>query len=512
MVAEAHRSAQAQATRSALIGAVRLDHVWVLLIIAGATIGPLSSPLTAPDVFWSLRRGALMLEQRSLVLSDPLTSAPHVSPPHVNVQWLADLIFRMLERGGGLGLVVVGSALVIAATYGITLSAAHATSRHVRFSCLAVALAYGLGVTNLLARPQTLAYPLFAVFVLATARPDSRLLWLLPVLTAVWANVHGSFFVGLLLLACLAFGQPRRNHFLTLGVCALATLATPYGFGTFESIVRVGTNPIIREQVPEWAPTTIGSLEGAAFFAAVVLLVSLALTSRTRLTRTDVLVTLSFAALALASVRGVVWFGLAVAPIIARLLAGLELPSVTSTRERPWLNLAIAVGILALVTVSLPWFKQLVPVLPADKRGVIGVDAPADVAKFLNEWEPPPNGRMLNFELWGGYFDWAVWPQHQPFIDGRFELYPPNVWRDYVAIVTPTARWRELLDAYAISYAVLSQSEQAELIQLLRQQPDWRVTYADAQAVVLVRQPRADASGPRTSTSGARTHSAPAWQ
>jgi hypothetical protein len=94
---------------------------------------------------------------------------------------------------------------------------------------------------------------------------------------------------------------------------------------------------------------------------------------------------------------------------------------------------------------------------------------------------------MLNYESWGGYFDWAVWPRHQAFLDGRIELHPPQVWLDYLAIVFPGANWRELLTQYDITYAVLSQTEQPDLIADLRREPGWQLDYEDDQAVVFVR-------------------------
>jgi hypothetical protein len=94
---------------------------------------------------------------------------------------------------------------------------------------------------------------------------------------------------------------------------------------------------------------------------------------------------------------------------------------------------------------------------------------------------------MLNHQTWGGYLEWIGWPRHQVFVDGRIELHPDSVWLDYLAMVFPSARWRELLEQYDITYAVLSQDEEPELIGDLKADPQWRVDYEDDQAVVLSR-------------------------
>jgi hypothetical protein len=468
---------------------VKVKHLWVLLTLAGSFMGPASSPIGLPDIFWTLQRGAWMVEHRALLDTDPYTSAPHVAGPLMNVQWFADLVYYALHRLGGLELVIAGNALAIAIAYGLTLAAAYRTSGSLRLSCLAVWLAYLLGFSNLSPRPQTLAYPLFAVFVFALSSPGTRWLWLLPPLTAVWANVHGSFFAGWLLLGCYAVAHWRqpRPYLLALAGCMVAALVTPYGIGSLTYVVTLSSNPVIRDLVTEWAPTTIAWREGAFLFVWLAGFAWLALRSAARLRLVDVLVLVVFGYLALSSVRAIVWFGLATAPIAARLLAGLPLPTLSRGAERPGLNAAVALLTLVLAAASSPWLKTQVPFLPEDKRVLIGDAAPTRVAAFLQTFSPPVPGKMLNHETWGGYLDWAVWPRHQPFLDGRIELHPPQVWLDYLSIVFPTAEWRSLLDRYDISYAVLSQTDQPDLIADLRREPGWRLAYEDDQAAVFGR-------------------------
>jgi hypothetical protein len=98
---------------------------------------------------------------------------------------------------------------------------------------------------------------------------------------------------------------------------------------------------------------------------------------------------------------------------------------------------------------------------------------------------------MFNNQSWGGYLEWADWPRHRVFVDGRFELHPTQVWLDYLQVVFPGAGWRALLDRYDISYLVLSTSEQRDLIADLRVDAGWRLDYEDDQAVLFSRAPSA---------------------
>jgi hypothetical protein len=469
------------------------------MTLAAAFIGPASSPIGLPDVYWALLLGSWMFANGRLLQTDPFTSAPHVDGPVVNLQWLADLIFQGCAVLGGLPMVITATALVVAATFALLLAAAVAASGHLRLSCVAVWVAYALAATNLSPRPQTLAYPLFAVFLLAVMRSefrkDTRLLWLLPPATALWANLHGSFFIGFAVLGSAVVARlvtfrgihSARPYAITLGACMVCSVITPYGPGSLAYLATIGTNPIIRDLVTEWSPTTVNWREGVMFFASVALLAALAYRSRIRLTVFEVLLLLFFGCLAWSSVRAIVWWGMALAPTLARLLGSIVPNRLRPARERPALNAAILAGVALLAVVSLPWFKASLPLLPADKRGLMTPDMPVGVAQYLQTHAPPSSGVLFNDQHWGGYLEWATWPTHQVFVDGRIELHPTQVWLDYLSIVFPSARWRQLVDQYGIGSMVLSKSDERDLVADLRRDPGWHLDYEDDQAVVFSR-------------------------
>src|SRR6266567_4889700 len=87
-----------------------IRHVWVALTLAAAFIGPASSPIGVPDIFWTLLGGAWMASHHALLETDPFTSAPHLDGPILNVQWLAQLAYHALDALGGVPLVITGTA------------------------------------------------------------------------------------------------------------------------------------------------------------------------------------------------------------------------------------------------------------------------------------------------------------------------------------------------------------------------------------------------------------------
>ena len=73
-----------------------IRHAWVGLTVGAAFIGPASSPIGLPDIYWTLLAGAWMTANGALLSGDPFTAAPHVGGTLLNIQWLADqgIMFR----------------------------------------------------------------------------------------------------------------------------------------------------------------------------------------------------------------------------------------------------------------------------------------------------------------------------------------------------------------------------------------------------------------------------------
>ena len=88
---------------------------------------------------------------------------------------------------------------------------------------------------------------------------------------------------------------------------------------------------------------------------------------------------------------------------------------------------------------------------------------------------------------WGGYLEWALYPQYQLFIDGRFEARQIPVWQDYISISRARADWQTTLDRYGVKTLVLNKEFHADLIRTIKTTNTWRKVYEDTLGVVFVR-------------------------
>ena len=126
--------------------------------------------------------------------------------PWISTQWLAQVLYAKAYSLAGWSGPVVLAATAIAATFALLTKF---LNRHLSESTtlVFVAAALALTVPHLLARPHVLALPLMVAWVggmiAAADRRGAPSFWLLP-LMALWANLHGGFVFGLVLIAPIA--------------------------------------------------------------------------------------------------------------------------------------------------------------------------------------------------------------------------------------------------------------------------------------------------------------------
>jgi hypothetical protein len=110
---------------------------------------------------------------------------------------------------------------------------------------------------------------------------------------------------------------------------------------------------------------------------------------------------------------------------------------------------------------------------------LLSVHTPLGAASYLRQH---PGGRLFNEMGYGSYLIWTL-PEQGVFIDPRVELYPYSQWMDYIKI-SNGVRYNSLLEGYRIDRLLLDREAQAELIELLENDPLWQKEYGDGYAQI----------------------------
>jgi hypothetical protein len=453
--------------------------VYALLLIAGNRL------LADPDTYWQITIGQWIFDHRAVPFSDTY-SFTFAGKPWISTQWLAQLLYGQAYALGGWSGVVVLTALPIALTFGIL---ARFLERRVGeiATLILLSIAFAIALPHLLARPHALALPVMVAWVAAllSASEDRQApsFWLVA-LMALWANLHGSFVFGLMLVAPIALdalvnaGTPWRKD-LTLrwvgfGVAALvASCLTPYGWNSLlaaQNILNLGDALAI---IREWAPANFSSF---GFFEACILgSLALALATGVTFPPVRILILLGLLHMALTHVRNADVFALITpmvlaAPLAARFKNLRDASQAAALSPRLFVLPAIVVAIL---TATIPTLTSYAP------NSWISPSAAVSILKSYN-----PQRVFNDYDL-GGYLIWRGVPT---YIDGRTELYGQDsmVEHNAASALAKPQKFFELLDAWKIDATILRRQTAGS--KLLDRLPEWQQVYADDVAVVHIRK------------------------
>ncbi len=462
--------------------------LWTFLAVALPVLAGLLASMSTVDLAYHLRAGNEFMANGTIPVRDTWTHTA-AGQPWQNQQWGAQVLFALVHRIGGFELLVVLRAALIGGIFGLILLAVRLRGTSARTAALLTLGAFALSAAALGLRPQLFGMLLFAatlVIVTDRHRNPGRL-WVVPALVVLWANLHGSFFLGPLVLgiAWLEDRHDRRPGSARLLVASLAAAAAsvvnPFGIGVWSYAVGLSTNPEVTSKISEWQPTTLRTPLGIAFFVSALAVAAL-LARRPRLTPWPTMLWLAILFLIGAyAVRGVAWWPLGAAVVVAGLLVA-SATDVRAERASP-LNTVLAAVLVVAGIVLLPWWR---PADPWTGRAGLLLDAPGELTGALQE-AAAPGARLFHPQAWGSWLEYAA-PQMRTFVDARIELFPPAVWDDYATIVDGREGWREVLDRYAID-AVVADARISALGDRLAADPAWRLSFDGEGGRVFVRAP-----------------------
>lgn len=453
------------------------------------------------ELWQHLARGRLIANERQVVSVDRFTFTVSGRPLRDN-NWLSQLLYYGLHEAGGLALIQTVNALTVAAAVAALVALCRRESGSARVAG-AVGAAVFLGLwQTLLIRPQSFSI-LFFVFLYALLTAAARrpaLLALAPPLVALWANVHGGFAVGLLLI--FTFALPETWRFLRAGdrsvrsllpwpACLAAsigaTLINPYGWDVYRYAGELSALGVARG-IEEWLPPSVGTLVGTVFILSVPALAILVAAGRRRFTLRDGAVLACFLVPACMSVRMAAWWFLAAAPVAARLAAGWrDQPTQQPTAAASW-RAAVAVGFMSVVCLaSVPLLERFSPLFGA-ARSARRTESDLDALAATLAESRDPSPRVYSRMEWSNYLAWRSEGRARVFLEGHVELYPPAQWEQYLAVTDARPGWRAVLDDYGVQFLLLDQTYHRALLSELHDGTDWSVRARAGDAVLFQRR------------------------
>ena len=470
------------------------------------------------DTGWHLRTGEWILAHGRVPDRD-IFSFTRSGQPWFAWEWLWDVLFGWLHLHAGMAAVVLASSLVLALTFALLFRMACRSSD--ALVALALTLVAAAGSTgHWLARPHlfTMLFTVTFYSILERTSRESgvpRRLWLLPPLMLLWTNLHGGFFVGILLILAYAAGQfavllretggdarrqalrrGRRYLFAAAG-CGVATFINPYGYRLHAHIFAYLADGFFRGNIMEFQSLNFQSPQARYF---EILLAAGAAAAFVRLRRGRLVWPLLFAVwahLALYSARNVeIFVLLAAAPAAEMVSEGLR--KVPDMRLAGWLrrwlhsladftrewnafeggprwHVVSAAAMLALVALV---YAPRPP--PAFRAAYDPKSFPVTAAGQL-EKDGLYRG-VFTEDLWGGYLIYREYPRGRVFIDGRSDFYGAEFAGKYIKAMGAQAGWERYLSRYGVETVLLPPD--APLAGALKQSSAWHLIYDDGVALI----------------------------
>lgn len=499
---------------------VPLALIWLLAPVAGILIRLSLEPIGPHDYWWSLAMGKLIALTGEIPSQNLFLYTLEADAPFVDQPWLGQWAMYMLyDAFGHAGPMVLRNLLAAVAWAGIVAAGLRRCDdpRVVGGLALLTAAVSGpvFGV-----RTQMFAFlPYVALVAIIFAVADQRMrrpwLLLLAPLTALWANLHGTFML-VPVLCGLAGGalvverwlEEREIEVAQIGWWAAAVVTTafaamlnPLGPGIYAYVFELTFFSNVAETVTEWQPPSIDTALGAIVMITLTAsLVVMAIRRRTVRLYEAVLFAAT-AYLAVGAVRQMFWWGAVMLLVVPRHLVAL-------IDAEPWWRTrtsgpqgtvhAIAAAVLILAGLlsqpGLPvyelgyQFTEGFARRTEPGRAILTAGTPTRAVEYLREHGY--RGRIFHAQAAGGLLEFELATdevEQVAFVDQRMELIPEKVWRNYFRVSDAEEGWRKVVDHYGIDTMLLGVEEQWPMIQVLHGEPAWELVAVDEKHLLFIR-------------------------
>jgi hypothetical protein len=465
-------------------------------VAIAAFAATLSRPSNS-DTLWHLAVGRWILTHRAI----PDISRFYYSGTTgfgYDYSWLSQaVLFGAYRWIGGAGPAILNS-VVAGFIFYFLYKLLERNSVNMLVNFVVLCLAWATTTAYLSGRPAmfTVAFFTLELFILSgwaasqgrvdSVRPYRYLIWLIPPMVALWANLHPGFAVApLLILLFLPLAANARSRW-TLAACLAATCAAvifnPYGWRMYLMPLETARALPMLRGLTEWSG--VSGWE-AVVWGGLVALVTCGLSLR-RQPLPVIALTAGAALAAGVSNRNMPLFGVVAVFVLGRTLLPVLAPRLGSVSLMRKFELTFDAAGGWFWVIAVPLFlvgAERLRVPPTDLEFDFS-RYPVAAVRYIEGHDCPD--RLFVREMWSSYVLW-MFPDRKLFFDGKggFSM---DATQAHSELVKPKAGWRGVIDRYGLSTMLLESG--SPLAVVLSEAEDWHRDYSDSLFEVFVRRPR----------------------
>jgi hypothetical protein len=441
---------------------------------------------------------------------------------NLNSSWLSQLIFYLVYLSGGFkGIGILKSAIFVFAYIILYLTMLRRGAGYLSSFFVLCLIAY-IGTDFNYTRSQIFSFLLFPsmLYILYDFRKEGKSIYFLPVLMLLWANLHGGFILGVLIIFVFTLAELlkyslhntfRISKISPLTKVKLKKLVSLSFISTFASLInpngyKTFLFPFIQKRsifatIEEYHRPMLYEYHAYWLMLFLLIMTILILIKTKHLDITELFLSITVIPPSLRSIRYIIFFALGTGALLAHSMTYIgkrigESSSFKKVLDRTGVSNTDLKGYFSLLLALL---SLIIVIKIGTSNGVLGFDLrekryPSGAVEFIKENRI--SGNMFNPYNWGGYLIWHLYPDYRVFVDGR--TLNETAFFHYAQILkTGNGKnydiplWKRLLDAYNVNFilisAVSSNGNIIPLVDLLYISSDWELIYADGKSMIFLR-------------------------
>lgn len=461
----------------------KLKNVILLLIIAVWALFFIKALIAVDTDFgWHLKVGELMLTQ-GIPAADPFS---YTMPNYqfIDHEWLTDVgIAEIFPSTGFWGLALIFTVLAIASILlVINLRSIKTFGIPVLMTSLILLFFGG-------SRPQVITWFFLALILWIIFRSENwdKLKYWLPLLFLIWANLHGGFVAGLVVLGVVTtcrLIQTRNfklSDWMILIASILVSLINPYGLDLWKEIFVSLNDSHLRLAINEWSPAFFRF--DLVFISLLALSIFLTFRVRKKLSLAEIILYLFFTISALSSNRNIPLWALFVLFLTFKFLPQIldSLPK-GPTAENAFQRVYLGAFVFTIFATGFSLFDSVSGILKFRVNNYYPVEA----LTFIKN-------NQVRHELfapytWGGYLIWQL-PEYKVYIDGRMPSWEnARIMKEYEDLLNNRIGFEEIAHKYQIRAILWDAQDNYSFLSLL-DRDIWKEIYRDQTSVIYEKIP-----------------------
>lgn len=427
-----------------------------------------------PDYFWHIKAGKVMFHNG--ILQNDIFSWILNGKYWMSHEWLFEVIlyvFKLLF--GKLHMMIYVFICIFSLLLILFLGNKDNYLKNIPFTLWWIILSLIL-VVHIQARPHLISFCFVALTIYFLydlyRNEESRKIYLLPIVTILWANIHGGS-SNLSYLFCFVFAffglfsfhlgkvearaitkRQFMKYLIVMILCMICVNINPHGFKMFCYPYSNMFDSVMLNNIAEWQPTVLGNSTHYLYFGLLTIIILILLFSKKKILFMDLVLFGICVFLGLKSIR---FWGYTYI-----IMSFVIFNYIEKRNYDKGINLCICLVGVIFILFFIGNFHSIF--INTDTRSL-----DEEVISTIRECEPQ---RLYNFYDYGGeliYHDILV------FVDGRADLYSKYNYEDYLNISLLQKDYVQLIDKYNFDYFLVP--DEYPISTYLRYHDDYEILY-----------------------------------